>query len=35
LHEEAILEDDDPEERVGLWTCPFRGTATFELAVAD
>ena len=32
LNEETILEDDDPEEEVGLCTCPFRRTATFEHA---
>jgi hypothetical protein len=35
LNEEGFLGDDDPEEKVGLCTCPFRTTATFEHAVAD
>jgi hypothetical protein len=35
LNEEAILEDDDPEEKVRLCTRPFRTTATFEHAVSE
>jgi hypothetical protein len=35
LHEEGFLADDDPQEKVGLCTRPFRTTATFEHAVAD
>jgi len=35
LNEEAILDDDGPEEKVGLCPRPFRLAATFEYAVAD
>jgi hypothetical protein len=35
LNEEAILEDDDPEEKVGLCTRPFRTTAAFEYAASQ
>ena len=35
LNEEAILEGDDPEEKVRLCTRPFRTTAAFEYAVAE